>query len=524
MQLMAFMFTQKAASMTLDVVAKFAQEKRKKKAQERKMVDVTNLVDYHEAHDDEDVLKAYGKDTPENAKRRTNSQKSVFNKSEKDVSTPNSRKYEARSNAGESIATFGDETATFEESDELVKITEAENNVKGRFPFMFESLREKAAVLDEWIYSRAEDETVVEEDFTIPNPDSFSSVGRVCCDSCDARMNAHSVLLQGTQDACHGKTVRLDVTTKAADFALFPGQVISAEGINPSGEKIVASKIDDFHRQRTCDLATNADLSLIVASGPYTTSDNIGFSPLDDLLEKIAKERPQVAFLVGPFLDVRNDHVVNYAEDSFPNMFEKLIMTRIQEAASKAPKTTFILVASQNDVHHMGVYPTPRFDETIAVGENVQRKYASNVYMAGDPFMATINSVRIGVSATDVLFHIGKEEIAGGASSGDRLARLARHVIAQKSFYPLYPPNEELNVDSELWEKHARFKIEPDLLILPSDLMHFCKDVNGATFVVNPGRLAKRESGGVFAKIRVISKGKNDNGIQSRFVANIVRI
>lgn len=38
---------------------------------------------------------------------------------------------------------------------------------------------------------------------------------------------------------------------------------------------------------------------------------------------------------------------------------------------------------------------------------------------------------------------------------GDRMSRLASHLLTQGSFYPLYPPSEDLNVDYEQLELKA---------------------------------------------------------------------
>jgi DNA polymerase alpha subunit B len=58
-----------------------------------------------------------------------------------------------------------------------------------------------------------------------------------------------------------------------------------------------------------------------------------------------------------------------------------------------------------------------------------------------------------------VLFHLGKEEISFPPHSGDRLRRLANHLIQQQSFYPLYPPNEELNLDLEQLETFGQVRL-----------------------------------------------------------------
>lgn len=84
----------------------------------------------------------------------------------------------------------------------------------------------------------------------------------------------------------------------------------------------------------------------------------------------------------------------------------------------------------------------------------------------------------------------------------DRMGRLVRHMLSQRSFYPLYPPDESVPLDVELWAEHAQMPTTPHILILPSDLRHFIKDVDG-TVVVNPERLTKGQSGGTFARLLI---------------------
>ena len=50
-------------------------------------------------------------------------------------------------------------------------------------------------------------------------------IGRVCCDS-NGKLNAQSVMLEGSQEMCAGQRVKLDLS-QIRQFALFPGQVSS---------------------------------------------------------------------------------------------------------------------------------------------------------------------------------------------------------------------------------------------------------------------------------------------------------
>ena len=43
------------------------------------------------------------------------------------------------------------------------------------------------------------------------------------------------------------------------------------------------------------------------------------------------------------------------------------------------------------------------------------------------------------------------------------------------SYYPLYPPADDVSVDYELFESGAKMSVTPHVLIIPSDLKQFVK-------------------------------------------------
>ena len=59
--------------------------------------------------------------------------------------------------------------------------------------------------------------------------DTVSVVGRVCCDTV-GKMNAQSVMLEGSRDTSSGRAVSLDLS-QVPHFSLFPGQVF-VEDVN----------------------------------------------------------------------------------------------------------------------------------------------------------------------------------------------------------------------------------------------------------------------------------------------------
>ena len=88
-----------------------------------------------------------------------------------------------------------------------------------------------------------------------------------------------------------------------------------------------------------------------------------------------------------------------------------------------------------------------------------------------------------------------------------------------------------MNIDHEQLERVASLDVQPHVLIVPSDLLHFFKEVNGC-IVMNPHRLTKGEGGGVFCRMivkGVSSKMKESVAVDNhefskQFSAEIVRI
>ena len=97
------------------------------------------------------------------------------------------------------------------------------------------------------------------------------------------------------------------------------------------------------------------------------------------------------------------------------------------------------------------------------------------------------------------------------------MGRLAGHLLQQHNFYPLHPPSEEINIEQPHFIKHAFFDSKPDILVLPSDLRYFVKNVS-ETVVINPGKLGK--GSGTYFKVCV----KGSEQITTSTFVNIVKI
>ncbi|NXT12578.1 DPOA2 polymerase, partial [Prunella fulvescens] len=99
---------------------------------------------------------------------------------------------------------------------------------------------------------------------------------------------------------------------------------------------------------------------VLVACGPFTPSDSVAFEPLSDLLEVVARDRPDVCILLGPFLDAKHEQVESCQLLSpFSDVFRLCLRTIIE--GTKSAGSQLVLVPSLRDVSHDFVYPQPPF-------------------------------------------------------------------------------------------------------------------------------------------------------------------
>ena len=368
----------------------------------------------------------------------------------------------------------------------------------------------------------------------LPVQEQVPTCGRVCCDS-NGKLNAHSVVLEGSRETSAGRHIPMDISD-VPQYSLFPGQIIAVEGVNSTGNKLVAKKIYEntpLPNASCKGILENGPLSVVMAAGPFTTSDGIGYEPLRDLMTYLHNMAPDICIMMGPFIDGKNPDIEKSFENlSYDEFFEKNIIKNI-ELWSKNTNTQIVLVPSQRDVHADYVYPQPPFklrqEDTPSKrgsaenGNKLPHQHDKRIHCVSDPCTLDIDGVVFGITSTDILFHLGAEEIANNAGPSDRLSRLTKHVITQHSYYPLYPPSEEVNVDYEQLEMYAKLPITPHVLVTPSELRYFVKDIVGCC-CVNPGRLAKGQVGGTFARLLIEPPKNNASNLSGHVAAEIVRI
>uniref|UniRef100_A0A8C2DKX1 DNA polymerase alpha subunit B n=1 Tax=Cyprinus carpio TaxID=7962 RepID=A0A8C2DKX1_CYPCA len=420
-----------------------------------------------------------------------------------------SQKYGMRGGRGEVVSSFGAVQGPRwmgkgQSSVRVEMLEGGENSLISSYKYMFQRLRDVRDVLTEKIEELGEElrsHFNIEEfsAVSLPVQDSITVLGQVCCDS-NGKLNAQSVLLEAGQEQ-GGRQVPVDLS-ELKEFSLFPGQVVVMEGMNTSGEKFVATKLYEgiplpFHcppevKQEMDEVSE--PVMVMMACGPYTPSESLTYDPLIDLITIINKDRPDVCILLGPFVDSKHEQIEkNQVTETFETIFKRCVDSIVE--GTKGSGCRLVFVPSLRDVHHHYIYPQPPFNLS-----NLSKDDSARVTLAPDPCTLLINNVTFGLTSTDILFHMGAEEIS--STSTERFSRIMKHMLTQRSYYPLYPPAEEVNMDYDKFQQFGQMNITPDILIVPSELRYFIKDVIGCV-CVNPGRLTKGQVGGTYGRLLI---------------------
>ena len=144
--------------------------------------------------------------------------------------------------------------------------------------------------------------------------------------------------------------------------------------------------------------------------------------------------------------------------------------------------------------------------ETAGGRKVPKNKSDRRVHLVSNPSTIKVNEITIGLMSTDALLHLSMEVVNQNLPLGTRLCRLAEHFIQQKSYYPIFPPPSlpgmQVNLDIN---KRSQFSmpVQPDVLLLPSKLACFVKDIQGGTVAINPGYLVKGGMGGTFVAMDI---------------------
>ena len=317
--------------------------------------------------------------------------------------------------------------------------------------------------------------------------------------------STHSVWMEGDKALSGGQRIQMRLNGLKS-YGLFPGQVVLAKGINASGLSFVAEEIfsdaslphSSMARAKVQSLngsLGDRPLGLMVAAGPFTTSEDLSFAPLFELLKEVVRVKPDVLLLIGPFLDAEHRELSgNFS--GLTATYSKLFTGLLEDVMSHVrglPGIKVLVVPSVRDLSAIPIFPQPAL-EFSGSSELAREQSRGRLSMLPNPACFRLNDMTVGVSSMDIISHLGASNeiskappaapiVLGAPAPKDapqgRLQRLASHLIASHSFYPLFPAPDGVHLD---YSHVANLKMHstPDLLILPSKTRYFASPVTVA--------------------------------------------
>ncbi|KAI9883497.1 MAG: mRNA cap guanine-N7 methyltransferase [Watsoniomyces obsoletus] len=494
----------------------------------------------------------------------------TISSSQLDKEHATSTSFASRPNAGQVIETLNPHLAIPDpplapSAEPRIKLTANTDLKKFSYRPMAMHLSEASEVLDDRI---DEFTGIVQEHYQLPDSafgsaanqstNEIIAVGRIASDSLDGRLNAASLVLETSRRVGAGLRVPLRVED-IPTFEFFPGQIVALRGVNASGEYFSVTEILEIpllpvpastpgmletHLQRvqggpdamdTDDDNTIRPLTVFVAAGPYTPDDNLDFEALHELCHEAATSSIDVLLLIGPFLDIEHPLLASGDFDlpsdvdpdsaSMTTVFRHLISTPLRRLTELNPSITILMIPSVRDVisKHVSWPQEPLSRKELGLPK--QAKLISN------PVTVSLNEITVGCLAQDILAELRQSETFGSKpKTTNMLARLSRHLILQRHFFPLFPPAERrrLNFSNTTATKKADgtmedqgemdahgmgamldpsylklgewLNVRPDVLVTPSILPSFAKVVE-SVLVINPGMLSKRRAPGTYARL-----------------------
>ncbi|KAF5389267.1 hypothetical protein D9757_003533 [Collybiopsis confluens] len=395
------------------------------------------------------------------------------------------------------------------------------------YRYMFERTSERGEVLDSRIEEIAE---LVQTHYGIPEftdpvnvtDEEIFVVGRITHDiDSQIKLTDATLTLETSRQISnhYGARIalRFDPAVKirggakgAGALGLFPGAILAFKGRNGGANWFSVTEIlalPVLLSSPSMKPSPDDDsFSMMIASGPFTPESDLSYKPWDTFTQIIKRSKPSVVLLLGPFVDALHPLIKAGDIDETPlDTFHRVFLQPLRDFLNSSPGSIAILVPSVRDlVNSHTVYPQSEFQKLVT-------KSDPRIQLVPNPGLFSINNISFGATSLDVLFHLRKEEIikrgqevesvpslSADDNGADPLSNACRHLLQQRSFYPVFPVPEELCNEINLDVTHsAGLRIDsevdgisPDVLILPSKYRQFYKNVN-STAAINPSTLVK---------------------------------
>ncbi|TFK40723.1 DNA polymerase alpha/epsilon subunit B-domain-containing protein [Crucibulum laeve] len=442
--------------------------------------------------------------------------------------------------------------------------SDAQSKKRRAYRYMYEKISERSEALDQVIDEFVE---LIRKHYDIsdlgdpslPTDKEITIVGRIVHDAelvFTSKLTEAALAIESSRMLSSGARIplRLDVLLRmrgnapgAGGFGLFPGAIVALRGKNGGGGYFLATEILAMPPLKASPTAQgtippkldagmgDSPISICVACGPFTPDADLEYKPWRALIKSLKTTKPKVLVLIGPFVDVAHPKI-KAGDVRFPpvQMFKLHFLTPLKSFFDASPGSIVLIVPSVRDVISAhAVFPQPELEAEL-VGSDPR------IHLLPNPSLFSINDITFGTTSVDTIFHLRKEEyikrcgeiapLAADSGDVDAMANSCRHLLQQRSFYPVFPVPLDLAHEVNLDVSHLEGlrlggddegqgeEEAPDVLLLPSRLKQFVKNVHTTT-AVNPSFLTK----GTYAVLNIAPRS-TPGGLKERLKVEIVKI
>ncbi|TBU18834.1 subunit B of DNA polymerase alpha [Ordospora colligata] len=301
------------------------------------------------------------------------------------------------------------------------------------------------------------------------------------------KLDSSNICIASNVDESNDVVVRLNME-HLHRYSVFPGQVVAVKGKNVGGDEIIVERLDcipvvdvNTTEASSSDNTFN-NLRIVAFQGPYCCE--LGGCEVD-VFEKVLAMEADILVLIGPFVKP-----INELDGKSPyGVLNDVFMPKVRRWLGKHLWRKVILVPSIGDPTCLSVYP----QEAIDFEEE-------RVYCVSNPCEIFVNECLIAISSLDMpleicseeyFYNSGKADVADVCGEllfkGDRMDRLAHHLVFQRSFVPVFPSRSAVSYFSP---EGLMMGMAPDIYIVVSRLKGFCRRA-GPSLVVNLGFVAR---------------------------------
>ncbi|KAH9472656.1 hypothetical protein Pst134EA_003261 [Puccinia striiformis f. sp. tritici] len=441
--------------------------------------------------------------------------------------------------------------------------TKYKNPEKFQFRYMYEKLSGRSEILDKQLEESGmilSEWYELNEDFSDPSQISQEDIwtfGRICTETQESKLSDQSCWLETSRMIGHGRRIRLQwsdnlkvhgVGPNEEGIGLFPGAIVGLRGRNGGGTYFSVQEILSMPMAEPATTSPKtllsylsnppSPISLVVACGPFTWDNDLDYIPFEALIDQLMIDQPDCLILLGPFIDANHSLIKTGNITQMPStIFREKISNRLHKLVAHSPRTHIILIPSPRDILvNQVVYP----QSSLNIKDPELGLFGRNIVCLPNPIIISINEMVIGINNVDVLMPLKKDEFFKKAevvvddeeqlenpdknldpNATNPISRACRHVMRQRSFYPLFPHAigsgfDSINLDVTHLDLLKHDTIAPDILILPTNFTAFVKSID-STVIINPRQLCKSRATGTFAKLTIhdFNKQSLENAIIS---------